>query len=76
MMNQPLLNTRLQWFDGKEVDAPVAARNFTMLDYYSSDSAEFSWKFFPTIFRQAAMEICFPMGTKLIASPKGDLMMI
>ncbi len=76
MMNQPLLNTRLQWFDGTRVDEPVAARNFTMMDYYSSDSSEFSWKFFPPIFRQAAMEICFAPGMKLIASPNGEPMMI
>jgi len=76
MMNQPLLNTRLQWFDGTVTDEPVAARNFAMLDYYSADSNEFNWKIFPPIFRQVAMEICFAPGMKLIAAPNGESMMI
>ena len=70
------INTRLQWFDGTALDEPIPASNFTTLDYYSSDSTEFNWKFFPPIFRQAAMEICFEPGMKLIAAPNGESMLM
>ena len=70
------INTRLQWFNGKVLDEPVPASNFTMLDYYSADSSEFNWSFFPQIFRQAALEICVEPGMKLIAAPNGETMII
>jgi|ETNmetMinimDraft_15_1059895.scaffolds.fasta_scaffold19342_1 hypothetical protein len=67
------INARLQWFEGQSASP---AQNYDMLTHYTTDAKEIYLEYLPQIFRSAALELCAPLDSRLIASPNGTLMLM